>query len=322
MAKPKSLVAGFDLGGTKMLAAIYDDAWKDVARERVRINRDKDIFAQIVELLEATLAKANVQASEIAGLGIGVPGPMDPAKGVITDSPNLGFHNFPMKKRLEEALGCPVWVDNDCSMATYGEHQLGAARGVDNVVGLFPGTGLGGGLIINGQLYRGSTGAAGEAGHMIVQMGGPLCGCGQQGCLEAFTSRLNVAKDAVAMAFRGQAPTVLDKAGKDLKLGKIRSGALREADLAGDQMVSRLIDHSADVLGLGMANLVNILNPEMIVLGGGLVDALGERYVDRARRAMQQHAMAFAGSSVTVVQSELGDDAVVKGAAKMFRDQR
>lgn len=320
--KQAEYVLGFDLGGTKMLAAVFDRDYKILgrAKNKTRAEEGADaVFKRIVKTIDQALTAAKMDKKKIAGIGVGSPGPLDCVKGIILDTPNIGFRNFPLKEKLENEWKMPVRVDNDVNMGTWGEYHFGAGRGFQHVVGVFPGTGIGGGLILDGKLFRGATGGAGEVGHMIIQAGGgPICGCGQRGCMEAFSSRLSVAKEAAVMAMRGGAPSIENEAGADVK--KIKSKVLARAYAAGDKTVVKLIDESAEYLGVGLANLVNILSPELIVLGGGLVEALPDAYLAVARKSMREHAMPWLVKNVKIMEAVCGDDAVILGAAKLIRD--
>lgn len=321
MAQSSDPVIGFDLGGTKMLAAVFSQKYKilGTSKKKTRATGGGEaVFERMVKTADEAVAAAGLKMSDIAGLGIGSPGPLDPFEGVIESTPNLGFENFPLKARLQKALDLPVAVDNDVNMGTYGEFHFGAGKGCRHLVGMFPGTGIGGGLILNGELYRGATGGAGEIGHMIIQIDGPLCGCGQHGCIEALASRLSIAKDAVAMAARGDAPGILATAGTDLV--QVKSKALAAAMEAGDEQIRALVLRSAGYLGVAMANVVNLLSPEMIVLGGGLIEALPREYLATAEKSMHEHAMSWLVEKVKVKAAKLGDDAVIMGAAKLIRD--
>ena len=205
-------------------------------------------------------------------------------------------------------------------MGLYGEQQFGAAAGCAHVAGFFLGTGVGGALILDGKLYRGSSGAAGELGHIFVDPLGPACGCGNRGCLEALAGRLALAGEAATLAARGGAPHLMNEAGADVR--KLKSGALARAVAAGDRQLKDLVKRKAALVGLAMANIVNTLDPECIVLGGGLVEAMGEIIVPAAEESMRRHAMPDIASHVTVAPAKLGDMAIVMGAAQWVRDQR
>jgi glucokinase len=211
-------------------------------------------------------------------------------------------------------------LENDVNAGTYGELIAGAGKGYRHVIGLFPGTGLGGGLILDGRLFRGATGGAGEIGHMIIQVDGRRCGCGQYGCLEAMASRTALAKDLVALAATGGAPAIQKKAGSDFS--RIKSGLIQSAWEDGEPAVVGLVDRAARHLGIGMANMVNVFNPQLIIIGGGLVEKLGAPYIQKAEQAMRDHAMARLVTIVEVKQAELGDDSTVIGAAALAREQR
>jgi glucokinase len=314
-------VVGLDIGGTKVLAAVYDARNELQGRFKLKTRDaegDMDFFARVRETVDGALADAGLTKKGIAGIGVGCPGPLDPFAGVILEPPNLPLRDFPLKRRLEKQFNVPVLVDNDVNVGTYGEYCYGAGRGYQHVVGIFLGTGVGGGLVLDGRLFRGGTGGAGEIGHMVIDSSGPVCGCGQRGCLEAFTSRLSLARDAATAAFRGGAPTILAEAGTDL--AKIRSKALRRAYKAGDPAVVALIERAADALGRGMASVANLLNPQVFVLGGGLIDALADPIVAVAEASMRDHAMTSITDGIMVAPAALGDYAVPIGGAAMIRD--
>ena len=314
---------GVDLGATKILAAAFELTEEglikgSIAEVKTPTPRGDGAEALLRGLIEA-IASLRVEAEKKLAkgtcktLGIAVPGPLDRAKGIVRYTPNLGLENYPLAAKLREALGLEVSLENDVQAGVFGELKAGALRGKRHAVGIFVGTGIGGGLVIDGELYRGSSGSAGEIGHMIVHEGGSLCGCGSYGCLEALASRTALAKDSIALAASGKAPGMYAAAGVNFK--KYRSSAFAEALDAGDAVIEKAIDRSAFWLGVGMANLVNILNPEAIVLGGGLVARFGKRYLVGARTAMRDRLMPGLADTVEVLLSELGDLAVPAGAA-------
>jgi glucokinase len=256
---------------------------------------------------------AKGEAVELLYVGVGAPGPLEPKKGIVMAAPNLGWKDVPLRKLLEEHLGCPVNVDNDVNMGTYGEYVAGAARGKELVVGVFPGTGIGGGIVIDGKVIHGASGSAGEVGHITVEPDGAFCGCGRRGCVETVASRLAIAREVAAAAIRGQSPYIMEHFG--INLQKLKSSAFADAIKAGDKIVEDIVRHAARKLGLAVANIVNILSPDCVVLGGGLVEAMPKLFVDEVRRGIDDFAMPSIAPSVKVVPAELGDDAVVVGAA-------
>ena len=313
---------GFDLGGTKMIASLLDSSLKVQSRLKERTDAQdgvKAVLKRIAATIEALIDQSGVDRDRIRGIGVAVPGPIDRQAGLILNTPNIGFKRTPLKEYLEKATGLPVALENDVNAGTFGEYIEGAGRGFSHLVGIFPGTGIGGGLILNGKLYRGAKGNAGEVGHMIIQLDGPLCGCGQHGCLEALASRLSISKDAVGLASIGKAPITYEEAGTDIK--NYKSGVFSRAWKKHERPVVELIRRSAVHLGIGMANCVNLLNPEAIILGGGLVEKLGKAYIKEAEASMRAHGMSGMVEDVRVRQARLGDDAVFVGAAALAREE-
>ncbi|TVR05241.1 MAG: ROK family protein [Spirochaetaceae bacterium] len=315
------LVLGFDLGGTKMLAAVVggDFSVRGRAKQKTGTERGNDaVFAGIVDTIEQAITNAGCGLSDIAGVGIACPGPIDMRAGVVLETPNLDLRDFALRDRLTKKLGVPVVLENDVNAGVYGEYVAGAGRGFRHIVGLFPGTGIGGGLILDGKLYRGARGGAGEIGHMVVQVDGRRCGCGRFGCLEAVASRSALAKDLVALAANGEAPIIREKAGTDFLA--IKSGTIAKAMEAGEAAVTELVMRSARFLGIGMGNCVNVFDPELIILGGGMVERFGTQYLAVATESMRETGMKRMVEHVKVKAAELGDDAAVIGAAALLRE--
>jgi len=315
MPKDERIFVGVDLGATKILAAAYDAKMRPLASEKIKTPREASSKAMVAALSEAVKrCLGDVGAGpQLGGVGVAVPGPLDRAKGIVRYTPNLGFKDYRLGEELAGLFGAPAFLENDVQAGVYGELRAGALRGKKNAVGVFIGTGIGGGIIIDGKLFRGSSGSAGEVGHMILHEGGALCGCGNYGCLEALASRTAMAKDAVALAASGKAPGMLDAAGTDIR--KYRSSAFEEALEAGDKNVKKAIDRAAFWLGVGLANLVHLLNPEAIVLGGGMISRFGEKLRDKAVDSMEGHLMPGLSGTAEILLSELGDLAVPTGAA-------
>ncbi|WP_437206248.1 ROK family protein [Planctomicrobium sp. SH664] len=307
---------GFDLGGTKMLCQLYDADWKVVARERKRTKAGsgaKGGVERIIELIQETLTKGNATTSSLYGLGIGCPGPIDMEKGTILDLPNLGWQGVPLKKHLQEALGCPVAVLNDVDAGTYAEFRQGAAKGARCAIGVFAGTGIGGGCVYKGEILRGATASCFEIGHLQVMSNGPRCGCGQRGCLESVASRLAIASQVARAAYRGDAPHVMENAGTDI--AEIRSGVLSSAITAGDKSVEDIIREAARYIGIAIGGVVNLISPEIVVLGGGLVEAMPDLFLTQVTKSAVKRAMPAYKDSFKVVRATLEDDAGALGAA-------
>ena len=312
----RNVWVGFDLGGTKMLAAVYDAEFQLLGKKRKPTKGHEGSEAGIERvhgLITKALEDAEVSVDQIAGIGIGVPGPLDLVDGIVLDTPNLGWKDVPIRQQLEEKFGCPAVLMNDVDAGVYGESRFGATRGARCIVGLFPGTGIGGGCVIDGEIFRGSRLSCFEVGHMRVVPDGPRCGCGRRGCLEAVASRLTISAQAAAAAYRGQAPFLKKAEGTDLS--EIRSAALAASIKGGDKVVEDIVRAAARHLGTAAGSLVNLLNPDVILLGGGLVEALPELYSEVVIAAAQKRAMECYRDTFEVKVASLGDYASVQGAA-------
>jgi glucokinase len=318
----RSNVLGIDLGGTKVSAAVIDAEGKIVGRGRAKTQAwrdDEEVFETIARTGHEALEEAGVGADSLLTVGIGAPGPLDPDTGYIIESSNLKFKNFPLGPRLAESFGCPAVLDNDVNAGTYGEFRAGAARAASDVLGVFVGTGIGGGIIINGALYHGFSKNAGEVGHIIVKAGGPRCGCGKRGCLEALASRVAMTRDIRKAIKRGRKSSLAKMLKKDPE--HLSGSDLKKAYDEGDKVVKAVVDRSAKYTGIGIGSLVNVLAPEMIVLGGGVVEAVGDDFVARVDRFTRKIAFDFCTKDLKIVRAELGDDAGVIGAALLAREK-
>lgn len=313
-------ILGFDLGGTKVSAAVFDgdNHIIDRARAKSRAWREQEeVFKTIVQVGHKAIERSGISADKIAAVGIGTPGPLDPDTGYIIESGNLSFRNFPLGPRLSEEFGCPAVIDNDVNVGTFGEFKAGAASDAKDALGIFVGTGIGGGIIIDGKLYHGFSKNAAEVGHMVVKIDGPRCGCGRRGCLESLASRVAITRDirkAVKEGHKTQLAKVAEK-----KNEIIPSNALKKAYKDGDKVAVRVLDEAARYIGIGIGSLVNVLGPEVIVLGGGVVEAMSDDFVARIERAARRVAFDFAIKGVRFVRAELGDDAGMVGAAMLAR---
>jgi len=323
MANHKTYSIGIDVGGTKILVGLLDGNFRLIAEIKNKTKPEKGeryFLKTLLDSVQQALRDGGVGRSEVLAAGVGCPGFIDPERGFIKASPNIPFlRSYPLAARLSSELGLPVVLGNDVQTGLYGEHQFGAAKGYANVVGIFMGTGVGGAIIINGELYRGSTGSAGEVGHILMDPSGPLCGCGQRGCFEAFTGRLAIASEAAVLVARQQAPHLAQKTGTDIRA--IKSGALAKAIQAGDKAVEELIRHKARMVGIIMSDLVNLLNPDMIVLGGGVVEAMPHLIAREAEATMRARAIGPSAKHVKVAIAKLKDYSIVMGAAKRAVDR-
>ncbi len=312
--KTEEYFVGVDIGGTKILSIVVNDKFEILSRCRKKTRgwmKDAKPENKIIHIIEESIIEAG--NPKLKGIGVGAPGPVDPKNGIIINTPNLGWENFPIAEILSKYFSVPVILDNDVNLGTYAEWVLGNKKDAKHVVGVFPGTGIGGGLIINRKIVHGASGGAGEVGHMTLQIDGPLCGCGKRGCLEALASRIAITRDISALILRGESPYLYEKVGTDVS--KIRSSMIAEAIENGDKKVEYIVRKAAYLTGIAIANLINILSPELVILGGGLIDALGKIYEEEIQKAVKEHAMPFLRKKVSIEIGKLGDDAVALGSA-------
>ncbi len=311
---------GFDLGGTKMLATVFDDKFQILGRKRKRTRGEEGAevgIDRILQTVQQALENADISPQRLGGIGVGVPGPVDLDRGVVLEAVNLGWKNVRLQEALEDAFPCRATVLNDVDAGVYGENQLGAARSARSVLGIFPGTGIGGGCVYDGQIIRGKSISAMEIGHVQVTQDGNLCGCGRRGCLETEASRLAISAEIAKAAYRGETPFLRKQAGTDIS--NIRSGVLADAIKAGDQVVDQIIRTAAFKLGVAVANVVHLICPDTVVLGGGLVEAMPELFVEEVTQSANNRVMPSFVGSFKIVAAELGDYATAKGAAAWTR---
>jgi len=321
MAKQKTFALGIDLGGTKTLAAVVDITSGEVvasARKRTRAEKGQEFVSQrIADLSTKAIEDAKLPAnSSIVGVGVGAAGQIDRKAGVVVDAPNLGVKDMPLREQLNKQFGKPVAVGNDVEVAAMGEHLYGAGQGYKTFICVFVGTGIGGGIVQNGRLYTGLSGTAGEVGHMTIDAGGRLCPCGSRGCLEAYASRTAITKAIMSEIHHGRSSILADDAEHQLKEGEtiIRSGTLASAISHNDALVIECVTEAADYLGYGLASVMNFYNPECIILGGGVIEAIDllfERALHRARIT----ALSNAARDTKIMRAKLGDFSGVVGAA-------
>jgi len=311
---------GFDLGGTKMQAVLFDAAMQPLVRRKKKTRGHEGATAglsRMASTIDKLLEEGRVSRQKLLGIGVGCPGPLELDAGIIREAPNLGWKDVHVADFLQQTYGCPAIICNDVDAGVYGEYHFGAAQGYRTVLGVFPGTGIGGGLVYEGRIFRGKTASCLEIGHIPVIANGAPCGCGRRGCLETVASRLSLSAEIAKAAYRGQAPHILRLAGTDL--ANIRSKTLAEAIDAGDQIVDDILRDGAAHLGVAIAGTVNLLAPDAIVLGGGLVEALPELFTEEVQKALSQHVMPSYLGTYDIHVAKLGDDAGAMGAAAWAR---
>ncbi|HSU53513.1 MAG TPA: ROK family protein, partial [Candidatus Dormibacteraeota bacterium] len=262
--------------------------------------------------------EADLSMKQVRGVGIGAPGAVDFGSGTVIFAPNLeGWKDVSLKKDLEKQLGVPVFVENDANIAMLGVHAVELKGKPKSAVGIFVGTGIGGGLIVNGELYSGYNHTAGEIGHMVLEINGPKCGCGNKGCFEALASRTAVFQKIKAGVKSGEKTLLTEMLGNDLE--DLRSGDLRKAIRRGDKFAAKVVEEAAEYIGVGVSNLVNFLGPEVVVLGGGVIEALADEMLATITKTAKDHAMPGTMKGVEIVASKLGDMAGITGAAVLAK---
>jgi glucokinase len=314
-------VAAVDLGGTKILAAIVAPSGQIVSRAKRPTGKDHrpgPVLDRIADCVRRAAQDAGVEPGQLRGVGVGAPGPVDPEHGALRSAPNLeGWHDVPVVAELERRLGVPVALDNDVRVGVIAEGAAGAGRGCQDWVALWPGTGMGGGIVIGGEVLTGANNSAGELGHITVKADGPKCGCGGRGHLEAMASRGAIVRWIARQVEKGEKTSLTRKVGRDVRNAK--SADLREAFDAGDKLVTKAIERGAKYLAIGIASVANAVNPELVVLGGGLIEAMGEPYVRLIEKNVRTHTLKAATAELRVVAAQLGDDAGITGAGLIAR---
>ncbi len=311
------LNVGIDLGGTKMLVVVLDPDMKVLSRRKTKVKKGVsplDTAIAMKNLCEEALSKCSSKWSDVGNIGLSIPSSVNPETGEAFHAPALGWKNVPIKSIISEVFGRDTVIENDVNCGVLAECAVGSARNFKNVIGYFVGTGLGGGIIIDGKLFKGTRGLAGELGHEKIVCEGRKCGCGKRGCVEAYCSKAAFARRLEKVAESKKVSVQLKKYfGNDFS--SLKSSQLREAWDDGNKVVREIIIEGFSMLGLASANLVAIMDPECIVYGGGVVEALGDAVMKPIRDAFEENLFGIKASDVYLCLSALGDDAVPMGAA-------
>ena len=320
-------VVGVDLGGTNTVVGVLplDGGNGDVlaleSRPTEAVKGAKSVVDRIIHMvdraIEKVIAEHGGSKEDFAGIGIGSPGPLNRATGTIINTPNLGWRNFPLRDLISNGVGLPAALDNDANCATYGEWWLGAGRNVDTLVGFTLGTGIGGGIVLNGQIFHGVSDVAAEIGHMTIDSTGRKCNCGNYGCLEAYASGPAIALRAIEGIEAG-AETILP----DLVNGRlhdITAATVYEGAVVGDPYANEVMKETAKFLGAGIANIINILNPAMVVIAGGVTRA-GDHLFVPLKAEVRRRAFKSAQEACQIVPAKLMATAGVIGAIAMFKN--
>jgi glucokinase len=329
--KREELYVGVDLGGTNVRAAVVDIAGHVLGQEKHRLlSREPPQVAEaVVRAAKTACGAAGMPFGEMKGMGIGVAGMVQRGTGVVLNAPNLGWRDVPFIKLLQaRASRIPLWIANDLSVAAWGERAAGAGRGVDDLIVVLVGSGVGAGIIMNGKLHEGTSGVSGELGHILVQPNGRMCGCGQRGCLEAYAGGHSLAAWArddlrIALAQARASGKRFPEVGRKLldlvgEPDKVTASAMEKAAHEGDPLSRRLLDEAGRMLGVAIANLVTVLNPARLLLGGGVL-AGSPRMMRATVAGVDAHTSKAARAALAIAEPELGDQAGVVGAALLAR---
>lgn len=324
MAHRAEIIVGVDMGGTSLRAVVVNSENKILAVEKNPTPVGKkpdalieDIAAEVIDALEA----AGLRRSDLRAVSVGAPGAVNPQKGIVYEAPNLGWKDVPLGPKLSDLLGVPVLIENDVNVGTVGEHALGAGRGTSDLVGIFIGTGIGGGIISAGKLYEGARGAAAEVGHMTLLIDGPRCGCGKRGCAEALASRTAMEREVRAAIKQGAKSCVLELM-KERNKERMTSSIIVRALKKKDRVMRGVLRQTQYYLGILVASVVNMMDPQCVVIGGGVAERLQEDFVGPIRKTARKYFLCQRDAAkVKIVAARLGDNAGALGAVVLARQR-
>ena len=326
MTVREQFIVGIDLGGTNIAGGVMPvDGTREIAMRMIPTlaqggaDAVVDRIATLIEdVIKQTQAETGAERSDFLGVGIGSPGPLDRARGVVIVTPNLGWRDFPLRDEVAKRVSLPATLDNDANCATLGEWWRGAAKGGRNVVGLTIGTGIGGGLVLDGKLYHGASDAAGEIGHTTIDSTGRRCKCGNYGCLEAYTSGPAIAERAREV-LEGDEDSLMTEMVKG-DVSQITAQTVFDASKRGDRVALEIVRETAHFLGVGISNLINVFNPDTFVIAGGVTQA-GDLLFDPLRAEVRRRAFKPSVEACRIVAGALPLSAGVVGAVATFRAQ-
>jgi glucokinase len=299
---------------------VFTNALKFVGRSKLSTKPERGpdaVIERIARCVQDAVDECDLSLKQVKGVGIGSPGSIDTENGRVMFAGNLGWKDVPLKRELEKRLGVPVFLHNDCNVCTLGVYEVELESRPKHMVGVFLGTGIGGGLVLEGKVFTGFNRTAGEVGHMVLEVNGAKCSCGNRGCWEALASRSALFRQVQEAVKDGQKTVLTDMLGDDLK--DMRSGDLRKAIKQGDKLVEHIVEEAAQYSGIAVANLINLFSPEVVILGGGLVDALENEMVPIIVETARKNAFPGTDKGVKIVASKLGDDAGITGGAVLAK---
>ena len=309
-----------DVGGTKVLGAIFNEKDEIIYRLKKRSKSEGDGSADvekvIISVVEEMIEASGINRKKLNAIASCAPGVIDQDKGIVLFTPNLPWRNYDIAGAMKKKFGVPFFVGNDVNLGVLGEYKFGAAKGYKNVVAFFPGTGLGGGLILDGKLFTGTKFMAAEYGHMVLDPDGPLCGCGQSGCLEVFSSKRGMS-DYIRQQVNRKRPCML---AEDVQDGGIfRSKRLKKALAQNDQVAMEAVDRACHYLAIATGNMINTIAPDLVLYGGGIMEAVGDLFLEKILAEVDRYCMTSIRPIVDLKVAALGDDSILYGDLALIK---
>ncbi|MBQ6755458.1 MAG: ROK family protein [Oscillospiraceae bacterium] len=308
-----------DVGGTKVLGAIFNENDEIIYRLKKRSKSggegSQDVEKVIVSVVEEMIKESGIDKKELNAIASCAPGVIDQDKGIVVFTPNLPWRNYDIRASMEKKFGVPFYVGNDVNLGVLGEYKFGAAKGYKNIVGFFVGTGMGGGLILNGELFTGNQFKGAEYGHMILDPEGPLCNCGQRGCLEAFSSKQGMSAYIRQQVARGR-KTMMAEHVVD---GVFRSKPLKKALKEKDEVATEAVDRACHYLAVATGNMINTISPDLVIYGGGVIEAVGDVFLKKILAEVDRYCMPQIRNTVDIKIAELGDDSILYGDLALIK---
>jgi glucokinase len=319
----KKVFIGVDLGGTKVFACVLriNKKYKILGKAKQPTNawegKDK-VFDRIEATIRSAITDAKILPNKVEAIGVGVPGAVNVKKGNISFASNLGWKNVNLKKELEKRFAIPVYLNNDVNLGTLAEQKIGAAKDAQSVVGVYWGTGIGGGIVVDGKIVQGSSSTAGEIGHMIVAYEGKQCSCGRKGCFESYAAKWALTENVYQRIKKGE-KSLIEFKGNTPREEILKSSLIKKSFMANDTVLKEELIKCVNYFGMGLANIVNFLNPEVIVIGGGMIESLEEELLPLIKESMDRNK--FPSAEYLIKTAELADYSVLAGAAYFARQQ-
>ena len=309
-----------DVGGTKVLGAIFNEKDEIIYRLKKRSKSEgegsADVEKVIISVVEEMIKKSGIDPKKLNAIASCAPGVIDQDRGIVLFTPNLPWRNYDIAGAMKKKFGVPFFVGNDVNLGVLGEYKFGAAQGYKNIVGFFPGTGMGGGLILDGKLFTGNQFKAAEYGHMTLDPDGPLCGCGQSGCLEVFSSKRGMS-DYIRQQVGRKRPCML---AEDVANGGIfRSKRLKKALAAKDEVAMEAVDRACHYLAIATGNMINTISPDLVIYGGGIMAAMGPLFLEKILKELDRYCMVSIRPTVDVKLAALGDDSILYGDLALIK---